>query len=241
MKKGIIGGTGCLKLFEGERQAVEVTTPYGQIPLYEINDTLVFLLRHGANHNIPPHKINYRANIWALKEVGVEALFGIYAVGSITETLQVGEAALVDQFIDFCGGQRISTFFDEEVTHTPLSTPYSARLNHALIEQAQQLNFPLAQKGVYVCTNGPRLESAAEIEMFRRWGGDYVGMTASSETILANELSLEFSAIAYSINWATGVKEELSFLPQAQREKLLEKIVHLIVVADTLPKGIIER
>ncbi len=240
MIRGLIGGTGCLSLFQGERQEIKVTTPYGVVAHYEVAKECYLLLRHGKGHTIPPHMINYRANIWALNEVGVEALLGIYAVGSISDHLKVGEASIVEQFIDFSGGGRPSTFFDDEAKHINLEHPYSQLYNSALLAKAQEEGIPLKEGGVYVCTNGPRLETPAEIEMLRRLGGDYVGMTGATETILANELSIPFSAIAYSINWAAGIKKELTFLPQEEREPLLKELAHLFVVTDSLPKGVVE-
>lgn len=240
MIRGLIGGTGCRSLFEGERQEIQISTPYGRVTLYEVAKECYLLLRHGEDHSIPPHKINYRANIWALHEVGVETLLGIYAVGSISDHLKVGEVTLVEQFIDFSGGGRPSTFFDHEAKHTIFDTPYSHLYNKALLAQAKKEEIPLKAGGVYVCTNGPRLETPAEIEMFRRLGGDYVGMTGATETILANELAIPFSAIAYSINWAAGVKKELTFLPKEEREPLIKSIAHLFVVTDSLPEGVVE-
>lgn len=175
MIRGLIGGTGCLSLFQGERQEIKVTTPYGAVTLYEVAKECYLLLRHGSNHSIPPHMINYRANIWALNEVGVEALLGIYAVGSISDHLKVGEATLVEQFIDFSGGGRPSTFFDDEAKHINLELPYSQPYNRALLAKAKEEGITLKEGGVYVCTNGPRLETPAEIEMLRRLGGGLCG------------------------------------------------------------------
>lgn len=232
MIKGLIGGTGCRSLFEDERQEVQVATPYGTVTLYEVREGGYLLLRHGEDHSLPPHKINYRANIWALHEVGVESLLAIYAVGSISDHLKVGEATLVEQFIDFSGGGRPSTFFDDEAKHITLDVPYSRPYNKALLAKAKEEGIHLKEGGVYLCTNGPRLETPAEIEMFRRLGGDYVGMTGATETILTNELSIPFSAIAYSINWAAGVKKELTFLPKEEREPLIKSLAHLFVVTE---------
>jgi len=234
MKSAIIGGTGCQRMVNSEWVRHTVDTPYGTVALFE-KDDVYLLLRHGEGHTVPPHLINYRANIAALQQLGVTQTIGIYAVGSITSMVLPGTIGIIDQFIDFTGGARQSTFFDGGaggVRHVPMVTPYSSRLRKAIARQAAQLEIPLALKGTYICTNGPRLETPAEIGVFRRWGADYVGMTAATETILANEASIDFAGVVYSINWAAGLDAEgISFIEAETSEKVITQLNHLTKAA----------
>lgn len=239
MKSAIIGGTGIDTSFPMEMLRQIVKTPYGDVELFVgtgSNADLVFLPRHGAGHCVPPHLINYRANIAALKQLGVEQAIGMYAVGSITGILPPGSWGLVDQFIDMTGGAREHTFFtggEAGVKHAPMVQPYSLALRKAIAKIAvERGRLDLSAKGVYVCTNGPRLETPAEIRMFRILGGDYVGMTAATETSLAAEAQLPLAAIAFSINWAAGLDEEgVSFLEDETIDRITQEIVEVSVAA----------
>ncbi len=234
MKSAIIGGTGCQRIVGEQAQRLEISTPYGLTVLFEKvigEHTLYLALRHGEGHTVPPHLVNYRAIIAALQQVGVTQAIGIYAVGSITSMVLPGTIGLIDQFIDFTGGARESTFFtggESTVKHIPMLVPYSRRIRASIAREAAAANIPLCLKGTYVCTNGPRLETPAEIAMFRKWGADYVGMTASTETILANEAEIEFAGIVYSINWAAGLDAEgISFIEDETMERIVEKMSKL--------------
>ncbi|WP_422477490.1 MTAP family purine nucleoside phosphorylase [Pleomorphochaeta sp. DL1XJH-081] len=234
MKSAIIGGTGCQAMAGKDAQRSTVVTPYGETVVFEKqhgDDTLYFALRHGEGHRVPPHLVNYRAIIAALKQLGVSQAIGIYAVGSITSMVLPGNLGLIDQFIDFTGGQRQSTFFtggDAGVQHIPMLTPYSKRLRAAIAKEAARLEIPICLKGTYICTNGPRLETPAEIAMFRRWGGDYVGMTAATETTLANEAGIDFAGLVYSINWAAGLDAEgLSFIEDEIMQRIVDRMTLL--------------
>ncbi len=234
MKSAIIGGTGCQRMVTPQSTKFTVTTPYGGVDIFELErgeDPLYLLLRHGEGHTIPPHLVNYRANIAALQQLEVTQSIGIYAVGSITSMVLPGTIGLIDQFIDVTGGSRQSTFFtggEKGVRHIPMVTPYSKRLRSALARQATQLKIPLTLKGTYICTNGPRLETPAEIAMFRRWGADYVGMTAATETILANEAGIDFAGTVYSINWAAGLDAEgISFIEDEISDRVIEQLTRL--------------
>ncbi|MDX9939825.1 MAG: MTAP family purine nucleoside phosphorylase [Sphaerochaetaceae bacterium] len=244
MKSAIIGGTGCQRLVNKESVRHEISTPYGHAVVFERHegpDTLYFLLRHGEGHRVPPHLVNYRANIAALRQLGVTQAIGIYAVGSITSVVLPGMLGVIDQFIDFTGGGREATFFtgaDAGVKHVPMVSPYSKRLRTSLIMEASRMDIPLSPKGTYVCTNGPRLETPAEIAMFRRWGADYVGMTAATETILANEAGIEFAGTVYSLNWAAGLDAEgFSFIEEEIADRAIDRLQRLVESALHLGKN----
>lgn len=238
MISAIIGGTGCQRIVGDDAVRHEISTPYGLAMVFERkrgDDTLYLLLRHGEGHVVPPHLVNYRANIAALKQLGVTQAIGIYAVGSITSVVLPGTLGIMDQFIDFTGGGREATFFTGNgtgVRHIPMVTPFSSRLRAALIKEAARMSISIATKGTYVCTNGPRLETPAEIGMFRRWGADYVGMTAATETILANETGIEFAGTVYSINWAAGLDAEgLSFIEDEISDRIIDRLTTLVEAA----------
>ena len=208
----IIGGTGLtsLKGLEIVRREV-VHTPYGEPsgPLTHGalgGKEVVFLARHGYGHNIPPHRINYRANLWALKEVGVTRVIAVAAVGGIAADLPPGRLAIPDQIVDYTWG-RAATFFEENlthVTHVDFSAPYDAALRGLLIRTCRQLGLDAREDGTYGVTQGPRLETAAEIDRMERDGCAMVGMTAMPEAVLARELGLAYAACAVSANWAAG-------------------------------------
>lgn len=208
----IIGGTGLTSLNGLEITKREVIhTPFGEPsgPLTHgvLNGReVLFLARHGYGHTIPPHRINYRANLWALYSVGVKRVIAVAAVGGIHASLAPGELAVPDQIIDYTWG-RPSTFFEddlEEVTHVDFSYPYSEALRSLLITQCEKLEMCVCANGTYGATQGPRLESAAEIKRLERDGCTMVGMTGMPEAVLARELDLEYACCAVSANWAAG-------------------------------------
>jgi 5'-methylthioinosine phosphorylase len=208
----IIGGTGltALKGLEIVRREM-VHTPYGEPSGPLTHGTLdgkqvVFLARHGYGHNIPPHRINYRANLWALKEVGVTRVIAVAAVGGISAGMWPGRIAIPDQIIDYTWG-RAATFFEDDLTqvmHVDFTSPYDARLRTLLIEACRTLAMDACEDGTYGVTQGPRLETAAEIDRMERDGCALVGMTAMPEAVLARELGLAYAACAVVANWAAG-------------------------------------
>lgn len=211
MDWAIIGGTGVYEpgILEAPRiQAVD--TPYGSVRLTvgrAGGRTVAFLPRHGADHSVPPHRINYAANIWALREVGAGRVVASAAVGSLNEAMAPGDMVLLDQFIDFTRARRLS-FYDggpEGVRHTDFTDPYCPEIRAALLEVARREGIKLHPAGVYVCTEGPRFETPAEIRAFGRLGGDLVGMTNVPEVVLARELGLCYATVAMVTNWAAGV------------------------------------
>ncbi len=208
----VIGGTGLTQI-EGleviHREVVH--TPYGepsgQITHGVIGDQrIAFLARHGYTHNIPPHKINYRANIWALRSIGVSKVIAVGAVGGITPEMAPEALVIPDQIIDYTYG-RSHTFFEEgltSVTHIDFSHPYCPNLRQALLAAGKQAGIDLIDGGTYAATQGPRLETAAEILRLERDGCDLVGMTAMPEAALAKELGLGYASCAVVANWAAG-------------------------------------
>ncbi|MFA6906782.1 MAG: MTAP family purine nucleoside phosphorylase, partial [Sphaerochaeta sp.] len=176
--KAIIGGTGVDALDGIPLKRTLVQTLYGEVELF-VGDRLVFLPRHGSSHSLPPHLVNYRANVAALTELRVDQAIGIYAVGSISSALKPGEIGMVSDFVDFTGGSREQTFYtggESGVRHIPMDDVFDASLK----ERMQTLSPRLKDAGVYVCTNGPRLETKAEIRLYARLGCDVVGMTLST-------------------------------------------------------------
>jgi 5'-methylthioadenosine phosphorylase len=211
VRLAIIGGTGVYdpRVLTDLREEV-ITTPYGdaavRIGTYE-GEPVAFLARHGVKHSVPPHLINYRANIWALKKLGVERIIATTAVGSLNPNMKPGDFVLVDQFIDFTKG-RASTFFEggeQGVVHTDVTEPYCPELRAILAEAASRAGVAVHQGGCYVCTEGPRFETPAEIRMFAKWGGDLVGMTNVPEVVLAREVGICYSTISMVTNFAAGI------------------------------------
>ena len=211
-KLAIIGGTGLTQL--GDLIIIKrdkLTTPYGapsaDFITGELNQKeVIFLARHGNPHTIAPHKINYRANIWGLKQLGVEQIIAVAAVGGITEAMLPAHIAIPDQIIDY-SHSRLHTFFEDEnypVTHIDFSYPYSQKLRSILIVAAAKANINITPIGTYGCTQGPRLETAAEISRMEKDGCDLVGMTGMPEAALAKELGMDYAAISVVANWAAG-------------------------------------
>jgi len=211
-KLAIIGGTGLTQLSDLKIiKRDKLTTPYGSPSADFITGELnqkevIFLARHGCPHTIAPHKINYRANIWRLKQLGVKQIIAVAAVGGITEEMVPAHIAIPDQIIDYSHG-RAHTFFEDEnypVTHIDFTYPYNQTLRSALITAAAKANIKISPIGTYGCTQGPRLETAAEIKRMERDGCDLVGMTGMPEAALAKELEMDYAAISVIANWAAG-------------------------------------
>jgi 5'-methylthioadenosine phosphorylase len=206
---GVITGTGVTEHFD-VKEKLTVRTRFGTATAYSSRDGSYYLLpRHGLRHGTPPHMVNYRANIAAMGQLGVGRIIATSAVGSMDPKLRVGQMGLVGQFIDFTS-KRDETFFDTEARHTDMTNPYSSRVNGALLKAGKKLRIRLHTGLVYVCVEGPRFETAAEIEMFRRLGGDVVGMTGVPEVVLANEAGIEYSSIVVATNWAAGIQKKVS-------------------------------
>ena len=208
----IIGGSGLTQLANLEiirRQVMR--TPYGEasgaLTFGKILDKdIVFLARHGYGHHLAPHEVNYRANIWALKEVGIERVVAVNSVGGIHADLGPGAIAVPDQIIDYTWGRK-ATFFEgaeQPVTHIDFTNPYDDGVRQSLMAAAMSAGEKIVSRGVYACTQGPRLETAGEINRLERDGATMVGMTGMPEAALARELGLHYAALAVVANYAAG-------------------------------------
>ena len=214
-KIAIIGGTGLNQINGLKITATQqLETPFGSPSAPYIHGNIdgqeiIFLARHGTPHSIAPHKINYRANIWGLKELGVSEIIAIAAVGGITPAMGPAHLALPDQIIDYSYGREHTFFADNlnSVTHIDFTVPYNKQLRTRLIQAASTANLKISTTGTYGCTQGPRLESAAEIIRMERDGCDLVGMTGMPEAALAKELNIDYASIAVVANWAAGKTE----------------------------------
>jgi len=211
-KLAIIGGTGLTTLpgLEISQQQM-IQTPFGEPSTPVVfgsycGKPIIFLARHGVTHAIPPHKINYRANIWVLKELGVTHVISVAAVGAITTSMRPGELVIPHQLIDYTWGREPSFFSYDltEVTHIDFTHPYCEILRKQLVMASQQTDCHIHEEGVYGVTQGPRLETIAEINRMARDGCDIVGMTAMPEAALARELGLCYATCAVVANEAAG-------------------------------------
>lgn len=208
----IIGGTGLtsLKNLEIERREV-MHTPYGEPsgPLVHgllCGKQVVFLPRHGTAHTIPPHEVNYRANVWALHHIGIRKVIAVAAVGGITSSMTPASLIIPDQIIDYTWSRQ-HTFFQgdlKQVTHIDFTEPYCSELRTTLLQAGRAADIALQDGATYGATQGPRLETAAEIDRLARDGCDIVGMTGMPEAALARELELCYAACAVCANWAAG-------------------------------------
>jgi 5'-methylthioadenosine phosphorylase len=209
----IIGGTGLESLLR-DVEHVQVGTPYGfppSISIGEANGKLIaFLPRHGVKHSLPPHKVNYRANIYSLHELGVKRIIATNAVGAINPDLKPGNLVVPHDLIDFTR-LRCLTFYDEApVTHIDFSQPYCPEIRALLIKAMKKHISRAWNEAVLVCTEGPRYETPAEIDMFRQLGCDIVGMTALPEAVLARELEMCYANLCFVSNMAAGMQKRLT-------------------------------
>ncbi len=212
---GIIGGTGVYdpSLLD-DIQELNLDTPYGSARVlagkYQ-GIEIAFIARHGQKHSLPPHLVNYRANIMAFKMLGVKRIIGTAAVGSLHFEFKPGQFVLADQFIDFTK-TRPSTFYEggeQGVLHCDMTIPYCPDLREALVRGSQENEICIHNGGVYVCTEGPRFETSAEIAMFKQLGGHLIGMTSVPEVCLARELGMCYANISIVTNFAAGISPGL--------------------------------
>lgn len=242
----IIGGSGLTQLANLEvthRRAVR--TPYGEPSGAVTFGTLrgrevMFLARHGYGHTIPPHEVNYRANLWALKAEGAEEVVSVASVGGIRSELGPGTLAIPDQILDYTWGRR-STYFeggDVPVKHVDFTEPFTESVRARLLAAARAAGEAVFDGGVYATTQGPRLETKAEIDRLERDGADMVGMTAMPEAALARELELPYATLAVVVNHAAGRGASARAIPFATIERMLHetlararRIIEALVVA----------
>ena len=209
----IIGGSGLYRLdATSSAEIFSFPTPFSAEPvelLLELTQAglVWFLPRHGRTHSIAPHLINYRANMWALKEAGVTDVIAVNAVGGITDQMLPGAMVLPEHIIDYSWGREHTCFTGEHKfdRHVDFTWPYDAALGRILLESAHMLDLCLLKGAVYACTQGPRLETAAEISRLKQDGCDIVGMTGMPEAGLARELQLRYACIALVVNKAAGM------------------------------------
>ncbi|MBP2650073.1 MAG: S-methyl-5-thioinosine phosphorylase [Firmicutes bacterium] len=211
IKIAIIGGTGLYdpRILDNVRED-KVVTPYGEVN-YKVGEykgkSVAFIPRHGSEHSIPPHLINYRANIWALKKLGVTNIIASTAVGSLNPAMGGGDFVFVDQFLDFTKS-RITSFYNgagRQVVHADVTQPYCPTLRAALIKASKVLGIKAHATGTYVCTEGPRFETPAEIKAYAMLGGDLVGMTNVPEVVLAREAEMCYATVSMVTNFAAGI------------------------------------
>ena len=225
----VIGGSGLSQLANLDVSHREVLrTPYGEpsgaVTFGQIcGRPVAFLARHGYGHTIPPHEVNYRANIWALAERGALAIVSVASVGSIRADLKPGDIVIPHQIIDYTWGRK-STFHEGPgctLTHIDFTEPYDRALRERLIAAATATGIPVSLGAVYAATQGPRLETAAEINRYERDGVDVVGMTGMPEAVLAREIGLPYAAISVVSNYAAGRADSAAGISFAAIEGVL--------------------
>ncbi len=230
-KFGVIGGSGIYTLEGVDIQWITVVTPYGDVEVgaSEIAGREVFFMpRHGKNHSLPPHKVNYRGNIWALASLGVKRIIATNACGSLNKDFPPGYLVLPDQFLDFTKS-RPSTFYDEpgKVAHTDMTIPYCPQIRSEIMKAASEIGFEnIHNGGTYVTTEGPRFETSAEIKAYRMLGGDLVGMTSVPEVVLAREAGMCYSSISIVTNFAAGISPDV--LTHEEVLEMMEKITPVV-------------
>lgn len=211
----IIGGSGFYE-FPGLKnsETLAAVTPFGEVVDITVGKvgpcSIAFLPRHGSEHRLPPHKINYRANIWALKELGVKKIIGLNAVGGIAKDCAPKTIVVPDQIIDYTYG-REHTYADllsAEINHIDFTHPYSGAMREVIGDTLADTGIQWVDGGVYGCMQGPRLETSAEIKRLKKDGCTIVGMTSMPEAGLARELSMAYVSICTVVNWAAGIKNE---------------------------------
>ena len=242
----IIGGSGLTQLSNLDvTHRMAVRTPYGEpsgaLTFGRIAGVdVVFLARHGYGHTIPPHEVNYRANIWALQQQTVEGVISVASVGGIRADMKPGAIVLPHQIIDYTWGRK-NTFFEggeQRVIHIDFTEPYSAHLRNRVLDAARACGEPVIEDGIYAASQGPRLESAAEIDRLERDGADVVGMTGMPEAALAREAGLEYATIAVVANYAAGRAASLHGIRMEDIEQVLQLALGRVrrIIEMTVPR-----
>ena len=237
---GIIAGSGLQRLTHLENVRREVVrTPFGEpscaVTLGELAGVEVaFINRHGYGHTLAPHQINFRANIWAMQKIGVTNVCAVGSVGSLREDIQPGQLVVLSDMLDYTQGRK-NTYYegpDYPIVYTDMSEPFDGATRDHLICSAKGLGIELIQDAVYACTDGPRLETRAEVRRMVGDGADVVGMTLVPEVILAKELALDYAAITVCTNYAAGVGQTRAHdLKQWRelRERSLGQVEHVLL------------
>ena len=237
---GVIAGSGLQRLAHLENIRREIVrTPFGEtscaLTIGELSGVeVVFLNRHGYGHTLAPHQINYRANLWALQKVGVDSICAIGSTGSMMAHIQPGQLVIPDDVIDYTSG-RVGTYFegpDHPIVYTDLSEPFDRVARSLLLSAANKAGEPVISTATYACTNGPRLETRAEVRRMVSDGAHVVGMTLMPEAALAKELDLPYAAIVVCTNYAAGVGDNIAHdLNQwrALREQSLTRVEKVLL------------
>lgn len=243
---GIISGSGVDGWGGADVEAINPRTPWGEpsAPVQRFQRgriTVLQLARHGQPHCIPPHRVNYRANLWAMQHLGAARVIAINTVGGIDDSMPPGTLVVPDQIIDYTWG-RDHTYWDDReapMRHCDFTVPYDAACRQRLLDAAALENIPMKDGGVYGATQGPRLESAAEVRRMGRDGCQVVGMTGMPEAGLARELELPFASLGVVVNWAAGLGgKALDFDEIERQQKACIKDVRRVIlrVTDELAK-----
>lgn len=217
-KIGIIGGSGLddPSLFEVSRD-IAASTPYGE-PSSTLREgsiggvPVVLMARHGRSHTIPPTQVNYRANLWALKEAGCTHVLASTAVGSLREEIERGDLVIPDQFIDFTRSRQLS-FFESfkpgNPVHTAMAEPFDAAMRRALVDELSALGYRFHDGGTVITIEGPRFSTRAESRMFRIWGADIINMSIATEAVMANELGIPYAVVAMSTDYDSWKEDDV--------------------------------
>jgi len=231
---GVIGGSGIYGIFE-PMESLKVHTPYGvpsdDVQIGKLGDIeIAFIPRHGRGHRIPPHRVNYRANIYALKSLGVERIVAVSAVGSLREDYRPGDIVIVDQYIDFTK-KRDYTFYDgPKVVHISTADPFCPELREIFINVCKEQGIECKESGTYVCIEGPRFSTRAESKMFRQFA-DIIGMTLVPEVQLAREMEMCYVTIAtitdYDVWAEKPVSTEEVIKVMKENEEKVKKILRV--------------
>jgi len=228
----IIGGSGLETLLEDMEQ-IRVGTPYGLPPPISIGEvggkSVAFLPRHGVHHSIPPHKVNYLANIYVLFEMGVKRIVATNAVGAINVDFKPGDLVVPHDFVDFTKLRQLTFYDDAPVTHVDVSQPFCPEVRSVMVRMIKERCRQAGDRAVLVCTEGPRFETPAEIEMFRRLGCDVVGMTVAPEAVLARELEMCYTALCFVSNMAAGIQQRLTAQEVAEVAKEKMPVIEQIL------------
>lgn len=237
MKIGIIGGSGMdnPQILENY-QEIEIDTPFGKPSAKLVTGTIhdkeiVILARHGKDHSIMPTKVPYRANIWALKELGCTHILATTACGSLKEEFKPGDFVFLDQFVDFTKHRNL-TFYEDKVKHTPMADPFDLHLRKSLVKSAQELNYTFHDTGTVITIEGPRFSSRAESNLFRSWNIDVINMSTVPEVTLANELGIPYQSIAMVTDydcWKEGEESVTLDLIYARMKDNAERVTKLLI------------
>lgn len=221
----VIGGSGFYELGEAAGESFEIDTPWGPpsspLSIAEVHGRRVaFLSRHGPGHRLPPHRVDHRANLWALRSIGVRTVLGSFACGSLRRGMAPGDLVVPDQLIDQTRG-RIDTIHDtftDGPEHAPFADPYDGRAREALLEAARQLGEDVHDGATVLVINGPRFATRAESRWYRSMGADLLNMTQYPETVVARELHIAYAAVGLVTDYDTGLDEQPDIEPVTQEE-----------------------